>query len=298
MKNKKKYFQKFYFLFLFTLCSLAVEAQQGIVVKGIVMDENKEGIIGASIIVKGNNSIGTISDIDGNFQLAIPSMNTTLVISYVGMQTEEVQAKQGLMKIILKSDNQLLDEVVVIGYGTARQSDVTGSISSMRGDKLREVPATNITYALQNRVAGVDMSQTSTQPGATTQIRIRGTRSLTASNDPLIVLDGIPFAGELSDINTNDIKSMDILKDASSTAIYGSRGANGVILITTNKGVQEAPAKFSYNSYVGIKTVFSEYPMMDGPTFAKMREYAGLYANSLDESDDMNTNWQDFTSVH
>lgn len=293
MKNKKKYFQKFYFLFLFTLCSLAVEAQQGIVVKGIVMDENKEGIIGASIIVKGNNSIGTISDIDGNFQLAIPSMNTTLVISYVGMQTEEVQAKQGLMKIILKSDNQLLDEVVVIGYGTARQSDVTGSISSMRGDKLREVPATNITYALQNRVAGVDMSQTSTQPGATTQIRIRGTRSLTASNDPLIVLDGIPFAGELSDINTNDIKSMDILKDASSTAIYGSRGANGVILITTNKGVQEAPAKFSYNSYVGIKTVFSEYPMMDGPTFAKMREYAGLYANSLDESDDMNTNWQD-----
>lgn len=293
MKNKKKYFQKFYFLFLFTLCSLAVEAQQGIVVKGIVMDENKEGIIGASIIVKGNNSIGTISDIDGNFQLAIPSMNTTFVISYVGMQTEEVQAKQGLMKIILKSDNQLLDEVVVIGYGTARQSDVTGSISSMRGDKLREVPATNITYALQNRVAGVDMSQTSTQPGATTQIRIRGTRSLTASNDPLIVLDGIPFAGELSDINTNDIKSMDILKDASSTAIYGSRGANGVILITTNKGVQEAPAKFSYNSYVGIKTVFSEYPMMDGPTFAKMREYAGLYANSLDESDDMNTNWQD-----
>lgn len=293
MKNKKKYFQKFCFLFLFTLCSLAVEAQQGFVVKGIVMDENKEGIIGASIIVKGNNSIGTISDIDGNFQLAVPSMNTTLVISYVGMQTEEVQAKQGLMKIILKSDNQLLDEVVVIGYGTARQSDVTGSISSMRGDKLREVPATNITYALQNRVAGVDMSQTSTQPGATTQIRIRGTRSLTASNDPLIVLDGIPFAGELSDINTNDIKSMDILKDASSTAIYGSRGANGVILITTNKGVQEAPAKFSYNSYVGIKTVFSEYPMMDGPTFAKMREYAGLYANSLDESDDMNTNWQD-----
>lgn len=163
----------------------------------------------------------------------------------------------------------------------------------MRGDKLREVPATNITYALQNRVAGVDMSQTSSQPGATTQIRIRGTRSLTASNDPLIVLDGIPFAGNISDINPNDIKSMDILKDASSTAIYGSRGANGVILITTNKGIQESPAKFNYNGYVGLKTVFSEYPMMDGPTFAKMREYAGLYSNSLDESNDVNTDWQD-----
>ena len=186
-----------------------------------------------------------------------------------------------------------MDEVVVIGYGTARSSDVTGSISSMRGDKLREVPATNITYALQNRVAGVDMSQTSSQPGATTQIRIRGTRSLTASNDPLIVLDGIPFAGNISDINPNDIKSMDILKDASSTAIYGSRGANGVILITTNKGIQESPAKFNYNGYVGLKTVFSEYPMMDGPTFAKMREYAGLYSNSLDESNDVNTDWQD-----
>lgn len=116
---------------------------------------------------------------------------------------------------------------------------------------------------------------------------------MTASNDPLIVLDGIPFAGNISDINPNDIKSMDILKDASSTAIYGSRGANGVILITTNKGIQESPAKFNYNGYVGLKTVFSEYPMMDGPTFAKMREYAGLYSNSLDESNDVNTDWQD-----
>lgn len=116
---------------------------------------------------------------------------------------------------------------------------------------------------------------------------------MTASNDPLIVLDGIPFAGNISDINPNDIKSMDILKDTSSTAIYGSRGANGVILITTNKGIQESPAKFNYNGYVGLKTVFSEYPMMDGPTFAKMREYAGLYSNSLDESNDVNTDWQD-----
>lgn len=217
-----------------------------------------------------------------------------LSITFVGYQSQEIPVNgKTSFNVTLKEDTELLDEVVVIGYGTARSSDVTGSISSMRGDKLREVPATNITYALQNRVAGVDMSQTSSQPGATTQIRIRGTRSLTASNDPLIVLDGIPFAGNISDINPNDIKSMDILKDASSTAIYGSRGANGVIMITTNKGIQESPAKFNYNGYVGLKTVFSEYPMMDGPTFAKMREYAGLYSNSLDESNDVNTDWQD-----
>lgn len=186
-----------------------------------------------------------------------------------------------------------MEEVVVIGYGTARKSDVTGSIASVGGDKLREMPATNITYALQNRIAGVDMAQTSSQPGATMQIRIRGTRSLTASNDPLVVLDGIPFMGNLSDINPGDIKSMDILKDASSTAIYGSRGANGVILITTNKGAQGTPAKFTYNGYVGAKSVFSKYPMMDGKKFAEMRKYAGKFDNSLDESDDVNTDWQD-----
>ena len=195
--------------------------------------------------------------------------------------------------IKVKEDSKALEEVVVIGYGTARKSDVTGSIASVGGDKLQEMPSTNITYALQNRVAGVDMTQTSSQPGATMQIRIRGTRSLTASNDPLVVLDGIPFMGNLSDINPGDIKSMDILKDASSTAIYGSRGANGVILITTNRGAQGTPAKFTYNGYVGAKSVFSKYPMMDGPKYAEMRKYAGKFENSLDESDDTNTDWQD-----
>lgn len=125
------------------------------------------------------------------------------------------------------------------------------------------------------------------------QIRIRGTRSLNASNDPLIVLDGIPFPGSIGDINPNDIRSIDILKDASATAIYGSRGANGVILITTNKGQKGQEAKFSYNSYVGVKTLFAEYPMMNGPEFVKLRTAANLYSNSVDESNDVNTNWQD-----
>ncbi|EEC54401.1 TonB-linked outer membrane protein, SusC/RagA family, partial [Bacteroides eggerthii DSM 20697] len=211
-----------------------------------------------------------------------------------GYVTQEIAIKGNTnLNITLKEDSKALEEVVVIGYGTARKSDVTGSIASVGGDKLQEMPSTNITYALQNRVAGVDMTQTSSQPGATMQIRIRGTRSLTASNDPLVVLDGIPFMGNLSDINPGDIKSMDILKDASSTAIYGSRGANGVILITTNRGAQGTPAKFTYNGYVGAKSVFSKYPMMDGPKYAEMRKYAGKFENSLDESDDTNTDWQD-----
>lgn len=278
---------------LFLLCLIPLWAfSQNITVKGIVKDGTGEAIIGASVVEKGTTN-GIITDFDGNFQLSVPS-NATLSISFVGFKSQDIPVNgQTSFNIVLKEDTEVLEEVVVIGYGTARKSDVTGSIASVGGDKLREVPATNITYALQNRIAGVDMSQTSSQPGATMQIRIRGTRSLTASNDPLIVLDGIPFMGNISDINPNDIKSMDILKDASSTAIYGSRGANGVILITTNKGVQEAPAKFTYNGYVGLKTVFSKYPMMDGSKFAKMREYAGIYNNSLDESNEVSTDWQD-----
>lgn len=275
-------------LCLIPLCSIA----QNITVKGIVKDNLGESVIGANVTEKGTTN-GMITDLDGNFSLTVQK-NATLVISYIGYVTQEIAIKGNTnLNIILKEDSKALEEVVVIGYGTARKSDVTGSIASVGGDKLQEMPSTNITYALQNRVAGVDMTQTSSQPGATMQIRIRGTRSLTASNDPLVVLDGIPFMGNLSDINPGDIKSMDILKDASSTAIYGSRGANGVILITTNRGAQGTPAQFTYNGYVGAKSVFSKYPMMDGPKYAEMRKYAGKFENSLDESDDMNTDWQD-----
>ena len=275
-------------LCLIPLCSIA----QNITVKGIVKDNLGESVIGANVTEKGTTN-GMITDLDGNCSLTVQK-NATLVISYIGYVTQEIAIKGNTnLNIILKEDSKALEEVVVIGYGTARKSDVTGSIASVGGDKLQEMPSTNITYALQNRVAGVDMTQTSSQPGATMQIRIRGTRSLTASNDPLVVLDGIPFMGNLSDINPGDIKSMDILKDASSTAIYGSRGANGVILITTNRGAQGTPAKFTYNGYVGAKSVFSKYPMMDGPKYAEMRKYAGKFENSLDESDDMNTDWQD-----
>ena len=246
-------------------------------------------LIGATVMEKGTNN-GTVTDFNGFFTLNVKP-GATIVVSYVGYVSQEVKAGDNL-KINLKEDGHVVNEVVVIGYGTQRREAVTGSVANIGGEKLNQVAATNAAQALQGRVAGVLMTQTSSKPGAEMQIRIRGQRSLTASNDPLIVLDGIPFMGQLSDINPTDIKSMDILKDASATAIYGSRGANGVIIITTVKGTQGAPAKVTYNGYVSFKKVFHKYPMMDGPTFSKMRQYAGIYQNSLDESESTNTDWQ------
>ena len=247
-------------------------------------------LIGATVKEKGTSN-GTVTDFNGFFSLNVKP-GATLVVSYVGYVSQEIKAGDNL-KINLKEDGHVVNEVVVIGYGTQRREAVTGSVANIGGDKLNQIAATNAAQALQGRVAGVLMTQTGSKPGDEMQIRIRGQRSLSASNDPLIVLDGIPFMGQLSDINPADIKSMDILKDASATAIYGSRGANGVIIITTVKGAQGTPAKVTYNGYVSFKKVFHKYPMMDGPTFAKFRKYAGKYQNSLDESDDTNTDWQD-----
>ena len=247
-------------------------------------------LIGATVMEKGTTN-GTVTDFEGNFSLNVKP-GATLVISYVGYESQEVKAGDNV-RVSLKEDGHVVNEVVVIGYGTQRREAVTGSVANIGGEKLNQVAATNAAQALQGRVAGVLMTQTSSKPGAEMQVRIRGQRSLTASNDPLIVLDGIPFMGQLSDINPSDIKSMDILKDASATAIYGSRGANGVIIITTVKGSQGAPAKVTYNGYVSFKKVFHKYPMMDGPTFNKFRQYAGKYQNSLDENENTNTDWQD-----
>ena len=254
------------------------------------VSDSQGPLIGATVMEKGTSN-GTVTDFNGNFSLNVKP-GATLVISYVGYESQEIKAGDNL-RVELKEDGHVVNEVVVIGYGTQRREAVTGSVANVNGEKLNQIAATNAAQALQGRVAGVLMTQTGSKPGDEMQIRIRGQRSLSASNDPLIVLDGIPFMGVLSDINPADIKSMDILKDASATAIYGSRGANGVIIITTVKGSQGAPAKVSYNGYVSFKKVFKKYPMMDGPTFSKFRQYAGLYQNSLDENDNTNTDWQD-----
>ncbi len=268
--------------------------QQSKRITGKVIDS--EGpLIGATIMEKGTNN-GTVTDMDGNFSLNV-TPGTTLVISYVGYVTKEIKASEEVNRIKLEQEGKLLNDIVVIGYGTQRKEAVTGSVSSMRGDAIREVPGSDITQALQGRIAGVQMMQTSSKPGASMQIRIRGTRSLNASNDPLIVLDGIPFAGTINDIDPNNIKSMDILKDASATAIYGSRGANGVIMITTYKGIQDQKATISYNGYIGAKTLFSKYPMMNAEQFTKLRKYANKFQNGVDETyydeGGPDTDWQD-----
>lgn len=279
------------------------DVQQNKKVVGSVSDAQGP-LIGATVIEKGTSN-GTVTDLDGNFTLEVKP-NAVLVVSYVGYTTQDVPVT-GKTRLDIKladESSKSLNEVVVIGYGTQRREAVTGSVANVGGESLNAVAAPNAAQALQGRVAGVLMTQTSSQPGAEMQIRIRGQRSLNASNDPLIVLDGIPFMGNLSDINPADIKSMDILKDASATAIYGSRGANGVIIITTVKGVMGSPAKVTYNAYAGVRKVFHKYPMMDGPQFVKLRKASGMYTNSVDESDDVSTDWQDlfyktgFTTSH
>lgn len=279
-------------LFFLTILFLQGVHAQNTSVRGLVTDAKGEALIGVNVTEVGNTNNGAITDINGVFTLSVPSQGQ-IQVSYLGYKTEVVNVNNRTnITVRLTEDNQLLDEVIVIGYGNQRREAVTGSVASIKGDAMREVPATNITGALQGRVAGVDMTQTSSKPGAGMQIRIRGTRSLTASNDPLVVLDGIPFAGSISDINPSDIRSVDILKDASATAIYGSRGANGVLLVTTNKGTKGQRATVSYTQYTGLKTMFAPVPMMNNVEFAALRAAAGQFNNTLDESNDVNTDWQ------
>ena len=278
-------------LFWVWLLPVAIAQQQ---VSGTVTDYTTgEALPGVNILVQGT-ATGTITDMSGNYSLSVSSSDAVLVFSFIGYETEEVAVgNQTNIAVGLMPDLTTLSEIVVIGYGTQRAEAMTGSVASISGDAIRDVPSSNVTQALQGRVAGVELSQTSTKPGAEMQIRIRGTRSLNATNDPLVVLDGIPFSGSIGDINPNDIKSLDILKDASATAIYGSRGANGVILVTTDRGQKRQEARVTYNGYYGLRDVFAKYPMMDGPEFVKLRQAAGMYTNALDESDDTNTDWQD-----
>jgi TonB-dependent starch-binding outer membrane protein SusC len=270
-KSKSKNFKHLGILFLLFMFSVGANAQT--TVSGIVSDGSGP-IPGVNVSLKGGKS-GVSTNIDGKYSISNVPSNAVLVYSFVGFVTQEVAVKgQSQINIKLAEESNTLKEVVVIGYGAVRKEAVTGSVASIKGDVLREVPSANVTQAMQGRVAGVTMSQTSTKPGATMQIRIRGTRSLTASNDPLIVLDGIPFSGTIADISPEDIKSIDILKDASSTAIYGSRGANGVILVSSNKGSKGQKAQIEYSTYTGIKNAH-KYPMMNGPEYEKLRNLAG-----------------------
>ena len=207
-------------------------------VSGTVLDNSGQPVIGASVTVIGQSQLGTVTDINGKFSITVPANSKRIEVSYIGMISQEIEAKSGVpMKIILKDNLKDLDEVVVIGYGAVKKRDLTGSMTSIKSEDIVATPTTNALESLQGKVAGLDMTKSSGQTGSGLSFSIRGNRSLNASNTPLIIVDGIPYGTDI-DINPNIIESMEILKDASSTAIYGSRGANGVILITTKKGTQ------------------------------------------------------------
>ena len=238
-----------------TMAEQAVQnVQQAGVVKGQVTDKNGDGVIGATVRVK-DAATGTVTDYDGNFSLNVQKSGT-LVISYIGYLTKEVAFTPGqTLNISIEEDATALDEVVVVGYGVQKKSDVTGSVTSINKDRLSKLPVTNVLQAVQGAAAGVTITQGSSIPGDAPTALVRGRNSINAGTGPYIVVDGIPISksgGSLNDINPNDIESMEILKDASATAIYGTNGANGVILITTKHGKDGKPT-VSYNAYVGVE---------------------------------------------
>ncbi|HHX31529.1 MAG TPA: SusC/RagA family TonB-linked outer membrane protein, partial [Bacteroidales bacterium] len=294
--------------FLITVLSgllvvLSVSAQTGttINVRGSITDIAGEPIIGANILIQGTSS-GTITDYDGNYLLQAPA-DGVLEVSYIGYNPQSVSINnRTTINIILEEDRELLDELVVIGYGTVRKDDATGSVVAVDASSLNKGLATNPSDMLAGKVAGLSIISSGGAPGAGSTIRIRGGSSMSASNDPLIVIDGVPvdntsgvsgMADPLSSINSNDIETFTVLKDASATAIYGSRASNGVILITTKKG-HSGKVRLSYNGNVSVSTKTGAVDVMDAPTF---RNYVN---NSFGEDSpqsnalgDTETNWQD-----
>ncbi|WP_026753463.1 TonB-dependent receptor [Sediminibacter sp. Hel_I_10] len=297
LNYKRRNIKELWFVILAILFCSVMSAQT--TVSGVISDENGP-VAGANVVLKGTSK-GAAADFDGNYTIENVPSDGVLVFTYLGYVTKEVPINnQTQINVTLEPDAGVLDEVVVIGYGTQSRESVTGSVVSLKGEDLNEVQSANFQQALQGRAAGVNIQTNSTRPGSAPQIRIRGVRSLTAGNDPLIVLNNIPFSGGLNDINPNDIESLEILKDASATAIYGSRGANGVILITTKSGTKGQKPQIRYNTYYAVKDVFAKFPMMNAAQLIQLR--ADVAANNGgtpifglggDESLGNDTDWQD-----
>ena len=268
-------------LILFSAISLSVSAQT-ITVKGNVKDTSGEPVIGASVVEKGNTTNGTITDLDGNFSIKVDGKKT-LVISYIGMKTQEV-AVQGrkTINVQMVDDSKALDEVVVIGYGTVNKRDLTGSVASVSAKDLAAIPVASASEALTGKLAGVSVTTTEGSPDADIKIRVRGGGSLSQDNSPLYIVDGFPVSS-ISDIAPSEIQSIDVLKDASSTAIYGARGANGVIIITTKSG-KEGKTQVDFGASFGFKQVTKLTEVLSPYDFvAYQREIGSLdYGNFAD----------------
>ena len=291
-------------LALLLLLPVSALAQQTVNVKGVVTDAaDKQPLIGAAVIMDGTTT-GVITDVDGKYSIQVPA-DATLRVEYLGYTTQKIKVNgQTSINVALASDKVALDEVVVIGYGTVTKSDLTGSVATVKMSEIADAPVSSVDQALQGRIAGADIMATTGEPGAATSIRIRGTRSITASNEPLIVVDGVmDGVSDLSDINPSDIKSISVLKDASSTAIYGARGANGVIIVTT-KGGSDSAAKprITFKADLGFSQLPRKLDVMNASEFAQYRNYvyenlSGDYTQEPHYADPSiygeGTDWQD-----
>lgn len=251
---------------LLTLLSFSLTALAQQKVTGKVKDSSGEPVIGASVVVKGNNTMGTITDFDGNFMLDVPT-KSVLVISYIGYVTQEVPtAGKKSLEIILKEDTKALDEVVVIGYGTQRKGDVTSSVASVKADNFVKGAVKDVGQLIQGKVAGLAITNPNGDPTGSTQIRLRGTNTIGGANTaPLVLIDGIP--GELGTVAPEDVESVDVLKDGSAAAIYGTRGTNGVILITTRQAKGVDINQVEYNGYVSTSLIAKKLDMLDADEF-------------------------------
>lgn len=262
----------------------AVEAR---VITGTVKDPTGETIISASVVVKGT-TLGTVTDFDGNYTLDVPADATVLVFSYIGMQTQELTITGDVMDVVLSENSEVLEEVVVTGYGTTKKRDLVTSVASVSADQIKDVPVASAAEALEGKLAGVSVVTTEGSPDADVKIRVRGGTSLTQSSDPLYIVDGFPVSS-IADIAPGDIASMDVLKDAAATAIYGAQGANGVIIITTKeidvKDADKMVMHVDYSGYMGWKKVASKYKMMDATNFILMqKEWVHLNKDSQFEN--------------
>lgn len=307
MKNKLHFdFRKLCFALALILAQCMYA--QNKTITGTVTDSKQEPLIGVNVMLKGNSTVGTITDIDGNYTLSVPSDKAVLVYSYIGYTSQEVTVgQQSTINILLKEDAQALDEVVVVGYGVVKKRDLVGSIASVKSQDITAVPTSNVLESMQGKIAGLDMTRSSGQPGSSFNFTIRGNRSLTASNAPLILVDGIAYGADI-DINPNDVESIEVLKDASTTAIYGSRGANGVILVTTKKG-KEGKVKVDLNAYWGPSLSTNLPKMNNTQQYVAMRREAmravGQWSSPADDSviwdavalerikNNVNTDWYD-----
>ncbi|MCC2547164.1 TonB-dependent receptor [Hymenobacter sp. BT175] len=279
---------KNWLLLIVLVLSLAghARAQQARRLTGQVLDDaNGQGLPGVTVVVK-NTTTGASTDGDGHFTLDVPAGAATLVFSYVGYLPVTLPVgENATVKVRLKADQKALDEVVVIGYGEVKKSDVTGAIVSVKAEDLKKVPTSNVMESLQGRLPGVDITRSSGAAGSGVNITVRGNRSLSANNGPLFIVDGVQY-NSIQDINPNDIQSMEVLKDAASTAVYGARGANGVIIVTTKKGAS-GKTTVSLNSYIGQSEVVSYPAVLTGPEYIAQKREAnrttGLWTSPADD---------------